>query len=67
MFKNAMNPHDGEEKLNCFECQEGVYEKVTQTYRGTLHVLDIEVLTCNKCGDECLDNENCRKIDEVLC
>lgn len=60
--------------MKCFHC-DGEYEKVVQDYKGefgnkgkiygSFHVPDIEILTCNKCGDECIDNENSKKIDEV--
>lgn len=60
--------------MNCFHC-DGEYEKVVQDYKGTFgnrgkiygsfHVPDIEILTCNLCGDECIDSENSKKIELV--
>ena len=64
--------------MKCFECGEGEYEKVVKDYKGTFGIKsnsqfygsfvvpDIEILTCNKCGDECFDSENSKKIDEVV-
>lgn len=61
--------------MKCFECGEGEYEKVVQDYKstfgnggkiyGSFVVPDIEILTCNKCGDECIDSANSKRIDEV--
>ena len=55
--------------MQCFEC-DGEYEKIvrvfeTETVYGRLKIQDIEVLTCSICGDECLDDFNSRKIDEL--
>jgi YgiT-type zinc finger domain-containing protein len=58
-------------KLPCFECQEGHYEPINQVYEALLSdgniltVPDIDVLTCVKCGDECLDSKNSIKIDKA--
>jgi hypothetical protein len=61
-------------KLPCFMCKDGHYEPINQTYAAlyqnrntldTLSVPDIDVLTCDKCGDECLDSENSKKIDKA--
>ena len=60
-----------ESKLPCFECQDGHYEKVRQTFVSQckdgsfLTVPDIDILTCDKCGGECFDTENSRKIDKA--
>lgn len=57
--------------MQCFECKDGHYEPINQVYESslsdgnTLSVSDIEVLTCVKCGDECLDSENSKKIDKT--
>ena len=59
------------DKLHCFECQDGHYEKVHQTFVSQckdgsfLTVPDIDILTCVKCGDECFDSENSKKIDKA--
>ena len=59
------------DKLSCFECQEGHYEPINQVFESslpngnTLSVPDIDILTCVKCGDECLDSNNSRKIDKA--
>lgn len=60
------------DKLPCFECQDGHYKPVRQTYvcsypldGSFLTVPDIDILTCVKCGDECLDSENSKKIDKA--
>lgn len=59
------------DKLPCFECQDGHYEKVRQTFVSQckdgsfLTVPDIDILTCVECGDECFDSENSRKIDKA--
>lgn len=58
-------------KLPCFECQDGYYEPVRQTYVSQLSdgsfltVPDIDILTCVRCGDECFDSENSKKIDNA--
>ena len=60
-----------DDKLPCFECRNGHFEIVRQTYVSQckdgsfLTVPDIDVLTCVKCGSECLDSENSRKIDKA--
>jgi hypothetical protein len=61
--------------MKCFECQEGEYEKIVQDYSapfgnkgkvyGSIFVPNIEILTCNKCGDKCIDSENSKKIELV--
>lgn len=62
--------------MKCFNC-DGEYEKIVQDYKGTFGakggkiygsfcVPDIVILTCSKCGDECIDSENSKKIDEVV-
>lgn len=59
------------DKLPCFECQDGHYKKVRQTFVSQckdgsfLTVPDIDILTCVKCGDECFDSENSRKVDKA--
>ena len=59
------------DKLPCFECQDGHYEPINQLYEATLpnentlSIPDIDVLTCVKCGSECLDSENSKKIDNA--
>ena len=64
--KTTMN-----DKLPCFECQEGHYEPINQVFESslpngnTLSVPDIDILTCVKCGNECLDSNNSRKIDKA--
>jgi hypothetical protein len=50
--------------MKCFEC-DGEYEKVVLTYSSTVSVPVIEVLICNKCGDECVDDTNLKKMDDV--
>jgi len=57
--------------MQCFECN-GEYVKIKQGYKPCvdtkidLVVLDIEVLHCPNCGDECLDDENNNKIDKAI-
>ena len=59
------------EKLLCFDCLDGHYEPINRVYESslpdgnTLSIPDIEILTCVKCGDECLDSENSKKIDKA--
>ena len=55
--------------MKCFEC-DGEYEKVRIDYEcstpyGELIVPDVDVFTCNHCGDECLDHKNSKKIDDA--
>jgi hypothetical protein len=49
--------------MNCFHC-DGEYEKVVQDYKGTFGKI-YKILTCNLCGDECIDSENSKKIELV--
>jgi hypothetical protein len=59
------------DKSPCFECQDGYYKPVRQTYVSQLSdgsfltVPDIDILTCIECGDECLDSETSKKIDKA--
>jgi len=56
--------------MKCFEC-DGEYEKIVQDYefitnKGTKMIVpDMEILTCNVCGDKCLDDENSKRIDRA--
>lgn len=64
--------------MNCFECNEGVYVPIIENFEtpigdrrsgkvfGRIFVPNIEILTCNKCGDRCIDSENSRMIDEAV-
>jgi YgiT-type zinc finger domain-containing protein len=58
-------------RLECFECADGHYESINRVYEALLGdgniltVPDIDVLTCAKCGDECLDSKNSIKIDKA--
>jgi hypothetical protein len=54
----------------CFEC-DGHYEQLVIDYEsdtpyGKLSVPGVIVLVCNKCEDECIDGENCFKINEAF-
>lgn len=59
------------DKLPCFECQDGFVVPINQLFIAflpdgkDLTVPDIDVLTCAKCGSECLDSENSKKIDKA--
>lgn len=57
--------------LKCFECANGKYEEVVINYEsdtpyGKLKVPGVVVLVCKECEDECIDGENCFKIDEAF-
>ena len=60
-----------DDKLPCFECRDGHYEPINQLFIAflpdgkELTVPDIDVLTCVKCGAECLDSENSKKIEHA--
>ena len=70
-MENPKRSIDMNDKLSCFECQDGYYEPVRQTYvsqlsdESFLTVPNIHILTCVECGDECLDSENSKKIDKA--
>jgi len=55
--------------MDCFEC-DGKYEKIVIQYEldtqyGKLTVPDVEVESCNKCGDDIIGSESLEKIDEA--
>jgi hypothetical protein len=55
--------------MKCFEC-DGQYEKIVIRYDmytqyGELSVPDVEVESCNKCGDDIIGYESLEKIDEA--
>jgi hypothetical protein len=55
--------------MDCFEC-DGKYEKIVIQYEldtqyGKLSVPDVEVESCNKCGDDIIGSESLEKIDEA--
>jgi hypothetical protein len=56
--------------MKCFEC-DGEYEKVAQGYEchtsngNKITVSNVEVLTCNSCGDKVLDNDALVQIDKA--
>jgi len=63
--------------MYCFECNEGEYVPIIEDYCAVIStgrsgkviseiiVPGIAVLTCDHCGDQCLDNENSKKIDDA--
>jgi hypothetical protein len=55
--------------MKCFEC-DGEYKKIVIQYEldtqyGKLSVPDVEVESCNKCGDDIIGNDSLVKIDET--
>jgi hypothetical protein len=55
--------------MKCFEC-DGEYEWITIQYEldtqyGKLSVPNVQVESCNKCGDDIIGSESLERIDEA--
>jgi len=57
--------------MKCFECDEGVYKNVVRDYETTtkrgnkMIATNIEILTCNLCGNTYLDDNACKQINDA--
>jgi hypothetical protein len=63
--------------MYCFECNEGEYVPIVDDYHAVIGtgrngevvseitIPNIAILTCDHCGDQCLDSENSKKIDDA--
>ena len=55
--------------LTCFECAEGQYHEVVDDWvsklsNGAMVITpDVNILRCNKCGQDCIGAESCEKIE----